>query len=381
MTTSELERLTQIRHHLHRHPELSGQESESAAWVASELEKCNPDEVLTGVGGHGVIARFGDSLDGPNVLFRSELDALPIPDEGDHDHRSEREGVSHACGHDGHTTCLLGLAAWLGQNRPPSGTVWLLFQPAEETGEGAEAVMKDDRFQSVVPDRSYAFHNLPGFDEGRLYLREGVFASASVGIKIELSGSSSHAAYPEQGRNPARAVAKLISELQKHCVRDLSDDQYAIATVTYIRLGERAFGISPGRAEMGITLRAARDESVDRLKQQLVKLLGRVSREFGLENQWLELEPFAATVNDTAAVEITKKAAGLAGTPVELLENPFPWSEDFGHLSKQSDVQLMGIGSGKDHPHLHAGNYDFNDNLIPTGVGLFKKILEVEWNR
>ncbi len=379
LNKTELTYLNKVRRKLHSKPELSGEEEWTASFITGELKKTDPDLIYTNLGGHGVAAIYGSGTEGPRVMFRAELDALRVEEEEEREYRSENSGQSHACGHDGHMTVLIGLARYLKENRPETGQVTLLFQPSEETGEGAGRIIDDPQFEKLQFDRGYAFHNLPGYEEGRLVIREGIFASASVGLVCRFKGESSHAAYPAQGRSPAKPVADMVHYLEKIGEPDINKENYAIATVTYIRVGEKAFGITPGRAEMGITLRAAGDDLLKIIREKIENKLSEVSRFSSVEVSIEENEPFAATVNDKFCTKIVKAAGSSAGMNLEIPEHPFPWSEDFGRFSSVSDIVLFGIGSGKDQPHLHAGNFDFNDALIEQVTELFTKIIEKEW--
>jgi amidohydrolase len=379
LNQSELTYLRNLRRQLHARPELSGEEHQTAERIARELEKTNPDRLVTGLGGNGIAAMYGPGTGGPKMMVRAELDGLPIEDRSGAKHRSQNKGISHTCGHDGHMAVMVGVARHLGQNRPDSGEVAVLFQPSEETGEGAGRMLEDPGFDQIQFDRAYAFHNLPGFEENWLLIKEGVFASASVGLICRLEGESSHAAYPQQGSSPAPVMAEMIRHLQKAGEPDISSPSYAIGTITYAKLGERAFGITPGQAEMGITLRAAGDELLKELRDNVIGLLRELSKASGIEASVEEIEPFKATVNSKKGSGNVLKAARAAGMQVQMLDHPFPWSEDFGRFSEKSEVCLFGIGAGEDHPHLHAGSYDFNDNLIRPAVNLLIQILKTEW--
>lgn len=376
---TDIDYLKGVRHHLHKHPEPSGEEESTASYIVSELEKTNPDRIFQNVGGFGVIAVYGSSHESPRVMFRSELDALPIRETGDLEYRSVNNEFSHACGHDGHMSVMIGVARFLKNNRPQKGQVILLFQPSEETGNGAGRMLEDPVLKNLNPDRSYAFHNLPGFTRGTLYYRTGTFASASVGLRCEFTGASSHAAYPEQGSNPAVAVSELIRFVEGLGVRDIKKEDYSIATTTYIRLGEKAFGISPGWAEVGITLRAASDEKIEEMKKEIDQKRENLLAAYNLEIEIVENEPFASTVNDKNCVETLLRAAEQSGIEVEKLPHPFPWSEDFGHFASVSNIALIGIGSGEDHPHLHSEKFDFEDEILPIAVQLFVNTIKDEW--
>lgn len=364
---------------MHKKPELSGEEEWTASFIARELEKTKPDRLFTKLGGYGVAAVYGQGSDGPRVMFRAELDALRVDEEGEHGHISENEGISHACGHDGHMTVLIGLARYFKRNRPKTGQVALLFQPSEETGEGAVRMINDPEFKKIQFDRGYAFHNLPGYEEGKLVIREGAFASASTGLICRFKGDSSHAAYPEQGQSPVKPVAEMVQFLSKIGEPDINKENYAIATVTYIRVGEKAFGTTPGMAEMGITLRAAGDDLLQMIRVEVEEKVSELSEISSVEISIEENEPFIATVNDKYCTKVVKEAASISEMKVEIPEHPFPWSEDFGRFSSVADIALFGIGSGREHPHLHAGNFDFNDSLIEPVTELFKNIFKKEW--
>ena len=199
----DLNEIIELRHTLHQRAEVSNEEKETAATIASWLEKYAPDRLMTDIGGRGIAARYTGRGDGPHVLIRCELDGLPIPETGEMEYFSRNEGASHKCGHDGHMAILAGLEQSLTREPPGKGSVTLLFQPAEETGEGARRVVEDKTFAGLQPDYAFALHNLPGYEEGEIVVSEGVFASASRGIIVRLQGDTSHAAEPQQGRSPA----------------------------------------------------------------------------------------------------------------------------------------------------------------------------------
>ncbi|PKP14278.1 MAG: amidohydrolase, partial [Bacteroidetes bacterium HGW-Bacteroidetes-23] len=189
-----LESLIRFRKELHKNPELSGKEIETAKRIVSFLEQYPPDEMQTNVGGTGIIAVYKGVEEGKSILFRSELDALPIKETNSFEHISIKNNVSHKCGHDGHTAILCGLASELHHQRPEKGNVILLFQPAEENGSGAEKVANDDNFKNYKPDFVFALHNLPGFDKNQIVVKDDTFSCAVKSIIIRLKGKIAHAA-------------------------------------------------------------------------------------------------------------------------------------------------------------------------------------------
>ena len=365
------------RRRLHALAELSDREEATAAFVAGELAACGPDFLWTDLGGHGVLAGFGapDAGGDPCILLRAELDALPIDETLDIDHASFTPGVSHKCGHDGHMAMLLGLAGRLRDEPPRRGRVLLLFQPAEETGRGAAAVLADARWSGLRCDWVFALHNLPGYPVGAVVAAPGSFCAASCGLILFLEGAVSHAAYPEQGHNPGPAMARLVLDLV-----NLPDGLDAglgpgLVTVTHARLGEPAFGISPGRAEIRATLRAQTDAGLDALRRKSATCAARIAADAGLRHELAWAEEFPAVVNDARAAELVLRAADNLGLATASPgESPFRWSEDFGRLAVLGCGALFGLGCGRDHPALHAENYDFNDAILARGVELWREI-------
>ena len=245
----DLRELVAWRHEAHRHPELSGEEEQTAGRVCAMLARAMPDRIISGLGGHGVAAIFDSGKQGPTIMFRSELDALPIEELGGVAHRSLDPGKAHLCGHDGHSAILLGLGKLLGRQRPERGRVVLMFQPAEEDGSGAAAVIADPRYGEIRPDYAFALHNMPGFPMGEAYLSEGPANCASRGVRIELTGSTAHASQPEAGRSPMRAVAELMPRLEEAGNGGQPRPGYALVTVTHASMGAASYGVAPGHAE------------------------------------------------------------------------------------------------------------------------------------
>ncbi len=369
--------LVDLRRRLHRSPELSGEEVSTAGVMAAWLGAQRPDALLEGLGGRGVAARFDGAADGPTVLLRAELDALPIAEAGALAYRSTRPGVAHLCGHDGHMAILAGVAARLAARRPKRGRVWLLLQPSEETGEGARRIVADPRFTELDPDWAFALHNLPGHPLGRVLLREGTFACGSVGLAARLHGATAHAAHPEQARSPAATVARLIPRLGG--VADgvaEAGDGFALSTVIHVRLGEMAFGTTPGEALVCATLRADDADALSRLRDAAeTAVIEECTRdELGREIEWVE--PFPVTVNHPEAIAVARAAAADLGLEARDLAEALRWSEDFGEITRGRRGALIGLGSGSDQPPLHTPTYDFPDALLQTGVDLLYRMAD-----
>lgn len=370
-----MEELIELRRTLHQLAEVSGKEEKTAKKIEEFLATTNPDELITGIGGHGIVACYKGTEDGPSVMLRCELDALPIPEENDFNYKSDDEKTGHKCGHDGHMAIICGVAKHLQEHGISVGNVYLLFQPAEETGEGAQQVLGNKRFKKLEPDYIFALHNLPGYEKNSVVVKDNVFAAASVGFITRFKGATSHAAHPEQGKSPALAMAQLVQSLSTIPQFDTSLDDAAKVTVIHSRLGERAFGTSPGYAEVMATLRTYDDEMLERMKEKAMNLSKGLAATYNLEIETEWVEAFTATKNNTEMSSIIREVAEDKAMSVIQKETPFSWSEDFGHFTKQIPGAMFGLGSGVNQSSLHASDYDFPDEIISSGVEMFAGII------
>ena len=373
MTQKELKSLTDFRQKLHQHPELSHEEKGTAKMVKDFFEPLNPDKVYEKLGGHGIAFKFEGKEPGSTTMIRCELDGLPIADLGEAKHASKNEGISHTCGHDGHMAIVAGVGMHLSNNRPEKGRVILLFQPAEETGEGAEKVIHDKKYKEIQPDYAFALHNLPSYPEKQVVIKKDAFAAASTGMIIKLTGKTSHAAHPEDGVSPSTAMSTLMVGLP---LLPEGMKNFALITVVHAQLGKRAFGTAPGEATVMATLRSHDDETLADLINYAEALSERVAKEHKLKVEISYTESFAATENDPKAYKLAKDGAKRLKLKTKNIRIPFRWSEDFGHFSKETKTALFGLGAGKKQPQLHEPTYDFPDEIIGTGVDIFTEILK-----
>jgi amidohydrolase len=362
--------LTDWRRKLHRQPELSGEEASTAKEVASFLSETRPDSIVTGIGGHGLAAIYEGRESGPTVLFRAELDALPIEDIADVPHRSAVPGKGHLCGHDGHMAILACLGRGLGRERPRRGRAVLMFQPAEETGAGAAAVIADPKFSGIAPDFAFSLHNMPGIPFGRVELRIGPVNCASRGMKITLSGKTAHASMPETGVSPMSAVARLMPALTGLGKGNIGTADFAMATVTHATMGAAAFGVAPGHAEIWATLRTLTDGSMDALVASAEALARREAEAAGLACVISYHDIFRHCENDAEAVEHLRRALDAEGVAHEPGQ-PLRASEDFGRFGDGARSAMLFLGAGMDYPALHNPDYDFPDGLIAVGARVF----------
>lgn len=369
--------LTEFRRDLHRHPELSGEEVQTAARIVAALKPMSPTRILTGLGGHGVAAIFDSSKEGPTVLFRAELDALPIQERNDDiAWQSLTPGKSHVCGHDGHMTMLLGLGRMISRQPVARGRVVLMFQPAEEDGSGARAVVSDPAYQDIKADWAFAIHVKPGSPFGFVSTCAGLINCASLGLKIKLVGRTAHAANPEDGISPAQAVARLIPALDALGQGDggPQNENFRLVTITHVNIGEPSFGVAPGEGEIYATLRTASDEGMASLEAAARHLARSVATEFGLAADFEICDNFAASVNDRDACRVATQAMYALNVPYGHAGVPMRASEDFGVFGWNARAAMLFLGPGEDHAALHNPDYDFPDDLIPIGCAIFERI-------
>lgn len=367
--------LSDIRRELHRLAEPGGSEKATSEFLIEELKKYNPASIITNLGGHGLAAVFGEKTD-QTIMLRCDIDALPIEDRGVTGHRSLTPGTAHKCGHDGHMAIMIGVAEGLKNVNLKNGRVVLLFQPDEESGNGAKAVIADKKFGEIKPDYIFALHNYPGEPAGKIICRNGIFTSASKGATIIMEGKTSHAAEPENGVNPRKAlqaVADFISD-----VDTLTEHrEFVLGTVVYQRLGEReAFGVSPGYAELMATLRANSNSDLSRITAALENKIRDLADTAGFKYRINYRDEFDSTINFPESFELVKKCARLNNFDFEEKEVPYKWSEDFGYFTQQIKGALFCLGAGENQPPLHNPDYDFPDEIISHGVKMFNSIIK-----
>jgi len=364
--------LVRLRHDLHRIPEASGQEIKTAALVADWLGGYDHHGMVTDLGGHGVAVFFEGPATGETLLFRGDLDGVPVAEMTGATYASAHKGFSHACGHDGHMAILCGLARALSIEPPARGRVVLLFQPAEEIGTGADAVIQDPRFQGFIPDRVFSLHNLPGKPLGQVCVPDRLFACASLGMDIYLSGTPSHAAWPEHGNSPMPIIQALLSD--KDLLREEKGGPFFMTTVTHLQVGSPGFGVSPGEARVQLTLRAEADAYLDYRMSLIKKKMGKRAGLLGLGCEIMVTNDFPCTPVDRKMAADVAEAATQAGLEVTPLSEPMRWSEDFGWFTHRYPGVMVGLGAG-DGPQLHNADYNFPDALIEPGITLFTSIV------
>lgn len=364
-----------LRKTLHRYPELSGLEINTAKRIQAFIELHHPTKIITHLGGHGLAAIYEYAKEGPCILIRCELDALPIEEKNDFPHQSSIKGVAHKCGHDGHMAIVAGLIFWLKTQNFKTGKIILLFQPAEETGQGAYSVLEDRRFSQLNIDYAFALHNIPGATMHDIIIMDKGFSAEVQSFSIKLSGKESHASEPENGLNPANAISEIINTLSQLNVPNPSSEDFTILTPVYINMGEKSYGISPANGAIHYTLRTWSPERMLFLKSIIETSIDKIGRSSKLEYQIDWFEHFPAAKNHQLCNQLIRKAAEQ--NELNIIERPYPFKfgEDFGWFSKKYKTGMFGLGAGIKTPALHHADYDFPDEIINTGIDMFKCII------
>ncbi|TVR77349.1 MAG: amidohydrolase [Chitinophagaceae bacterium] len=367
-----MEEIIEIRHYLHQNPELSDKEFETAKYIKKQIHKLGGKKwkITDKIGGNGILAEYDTGKEGNHIAFRAELDALPITETTKVEYKSKNEGVAHSCGHDGHMAIVLGLVKHIGENPLKKGKLSVIFQPAEENGQGAEAMMEDDKLKDFAPDFIFAIHNLPGVKKGKVVCKQGEIAAASIGLKITLKGESGHAGHPGESKSPLRALLRLSKKLPQYDI-DAEKGTFHINTLIHLKMGNISFGTIPADATLAFTIRSSDDKGLDKLKEAALKKVKSEASKYKLKVKTKWSEWFPAVTNDNKAFEKLKAACEELNKDFQEAQSPFRWSEDFGFFAKKHKILLLGVGAGKSQPPLHQSDYDFPDEIMEEVIMLY----------
>ena len=350
-------------------------EHETARILSRFIKKHHPTTLLEGIGGTGLAAVYAFPGAGKTITIRCELDALPIEETNPFCHRSKTKGVSHKCGHDGHMAIVSGLLGWLETQPFDSGKIILLFQPAEENGQGAHRVLQDDRFRALQTDHVFALHNIPGEPLHSVLVMTHGFSAEVQSFVVRLKGRESHASEPENGINPALGISDIIRALSTLNVTDPAAGNFALLTPVHMQMGQKSYGISPSDGELHYTIRTWTSDEMAALSAQIASHIRAICQKYGLQYDLEWFEYFPASANDPACNAYIEKAARENHLPCVERPYPFRFGEDFGWYSKAYKTGMFGLGAGTETPALHRADYDFPDALIETGVCMFKAII------
>ncbi|RKS50718.1 amidohydrolase [Gillisia mitskevichiae] len=371
-----LKKIKALRKELHQFPEISGEEKETAVRIKKFLSLYPPSKLIEDIGGHGLAAIYSFNEDGPVILIRCELDALPIEESNLFSYRSGLQNVSHKCGHDGHMAIVAGLSYWIKEQSYKKGKIILLFQPAEETGKGAKAVIEDEKFKELQPDYVFALHNIPGEPLNSIIRVQNNFSSSVQSLGILFKGKEAHASEPENGINPALAIADIIKQFKRLNILEPEKPDFALLTPIHIKMGQIAYGVSAGSGELHYTIRTRDEEHMTKLKLAINELVYNICKQYnlGIETGWFDYFPTSA--NDPFCNDLIQKAAEINNLKINEKPYPYKFGEDFGWYSKYYKSAMFGLGAGENSPALHNPDYDFPDEIIPTGMAMFTSIID-----
>ena len=375
--------LTAWRRHLHAHPELGFQEHATAAFVAEKLREFGVDEVHTGIAETGVVGVIRSGSGDRAIGLRADMDALPIHEETGLPWASVHPGLMHACGHDGHTAMLLGAARYLAETRNFDGTVYLIFQPAEEVGgensSGGSRMVAEGLFDRFPAQRVFGLHNWPELPLGRFAMGAGPVMAAVDKFTITLRGKGGHAANPHQCRDPLLAGCQIVQALQSIVAREVDPIDNAVVSVTRFHCGE-AFNVIAETAEIGGTVRTFKPATRTRIEQRLAAIAGSIGTALGVTATVAFERGCPPTVNDPEMSTLgADGAADIVGeAAVDRHAEPDMGAEDFAFmLEKVPGAYIwLGMGGAEEGRYCHTPIYDFNDEALPIGASYWARLAE-----
>lgn len=359
----------ELRHELHAHPELSNHEIETKGRLMAFL-RAHSTRLELADRGRWFYALYRAGGDRPSIAFRADLDAIPVEDRCHKPYVSRNPGVGHKCGHDGHSATLAALALEIDRDGAEKN-VYFLFQHAEETGDGAKeclALLEEARIDEI-----YAFHNRPGYPLGQIRVLDGTVYCASEGMILSFLGTPSHASLPELGRNPAYAIAELVTALPE-LTRPGDHRGLVLATVIQIDVGEPAFGVQASSGKLLLTIRGQYEGELEALRAAIRTLAEQKAAQYGLGLSVEFRDVFPATVSHAPSNEKLRRCSRELGLSCVEMEAPFRSSEDFGWYTKQIPGAFFEIGGGPG-TDLHTVDMDFNDEIIPIAVALYRRLI------
>lgn len=356
-----LEPIAQLRRALHACPELAHREEKTQALLWDFLTQRTSLSLYREAGWFYAMHYEGDHL--PTTVVRADLDAV----------KNSRGAAFHGCGHDGHSAIVAGLGLCL-EGKQIGKNVLLLFQPAEEVGEGARPIAAWLAAHFEIA-QVFGLHNIPGYAVGEVLLRSGCFACASKGVRIMVQGRQCHAAYPEQGANPAPVLSRLVLALPELIKQIVADQHLLMATVVQLQAGEPNYGLSASEGALSLTLRASQAEDLLLLQQKIEALARTQCCAAGLTGTFTYCDEFPDTQNPAAYSTVYRQALERAGLAVRELPEPMRWSEDFGWYLRQWPGLFFGIGAGENCPGLHTDAYEFPDEVLASAIRAFLALL------
>lgn len=361
-----VEKITELRHDLHGIPEESMQETKTKQMLENFLTRNTKLEIEDRGRWFCAVKRGAGKASGKQpIAFRADMDAV-----------CGKDGKpGHYCGHDGHAAALAGFALWLDRFEPAED-IYLIFQPAEETGKGAElcsALLEEKHISHI-----FGQHNIPGYPKNHVLIKKGTFACASTGLEITMRGVPSHAGYPEAGRNPGCALAQLLLDTRRLTERYNREKGFVLMTLIGLDVGSANYGVSASEGVLRMTVRGERESVFEEYVNEIRAMAEAAAARDGLELYIQEIERFPATENYDDACEMVRLAAEENKFAITCLEEPMRWSEDFGGYLKKTAGAFFGIGDGENYPQLHTQDYEFPDEVLETAIKMFAAIATIE---
>lgn len=366
------------RRDIHENPEILYETHRTSALVADKLKSFGCDEVVTGIGRTGVVAVIKGRQDtsGRAIGLRADMDALPMQEQTGLPHASKIEGAMHACGHDGHTAMLLGAAKYLAETRNFDGSAVVIFQPAEEGGNGAEAMCKDGLMDRFGIDEVYAIHNLPGVELGKFALRPGPILASVDEFTLRLTGRGGHAAKPQDTVDTTVMMCHMIAALQTVVARNMDPVMQGVLTVTSAETSSKAHNVIPEHAEVRGTIRTHSPQVRALIPERLKAIVAGVADSFGGRAEVEFHLGVPVTVNDAVATEHARRAAEAVAGSDGCGDIPLAMGgEDFSFMLEERPGAMIRLGNGPSRG-LHHPEYDFNDEAIPHGISWFAEVIE-----
>jgi len=370
---SNKQQLTKWRHQIHRHPELGFEEEKTSDFVAKILTD-HGIEVHRNIGGTGLVGVIKGEEPGRTIALRADMDALPMQELTDVDYKSEIDGQSHSCGHDGHTTMLLGASAYLAQNKPKAGSVVLIFQPAEELGEGAPRMIEDGLFDRFPCEEIYGCHNMPLIEKGKIGMRVGPTLSSYVDMKIDIIGMGGHAAAPHTVNDPLQVAARLATELSSLVGRYVNPAHAATIGIGMLNAGT-ASNIIPDNAQIEGTIRSLSKEAQNNLIERVKKICEGYSAAYDVTVTPIFGSIGLPCVNGAEQIQSAASAASaiLGAENVDTEIDPYPFADDFAFFQDKIPGAYYFLGQGG--VMVHEPTYNFDDDLLPIGASIFSQII------
>ena len=370
------EEMKEWRRHLHANPELGFECYNTSGFVIQKLKEFGIDKIYTGIAKTGLVAIINGKKKGKTIGLRADMDALPLKEEIDHNYKSKVDGVMHACGHDGHTTMLLGAAKYLVDTKNFAGQVALIFQPAEEKGGGAAEMCKEGIMDKFSIDEVYGIHTLPGSPLGKFETNSNTVFAASDDFLINITGNGGHGAYPEQTVDPVMIATQITQGIQSITARNINALKPVVISVTQIHTGT-AYNIIPETASINGTVRTLTKETQELVKQRMTEICNGYSLAFKGKIELIYNYGYPATINyekeAAFAIEVAEEISGKKN--VDGNAKPDMGAEDFSFMLHERPGAFLNLGQGNG-PGVHNTKFDFNDDLSPIGASFFVKLIE-----